>query len=420
MTPESEHSLEASAAAPVDSPSARPAKLQERILDLDILRGMALFGILAANMRGFSAPMDVYFDIGKFFHGRADQIAQFVVDVFIQRKFVTLFSFMFGLGFAAQMARNEARGVRFLGFYPRRLAALAVFGLIHGMAIWAGDILLTYALAGTMLLLLRNQNQKFLLRFITIFLAATTLIATVFSVLRVLGLRKPPVPEAMDMAQVARAVQVYAHGSVAEFFRQNWHEWVHELQGLRFAPGALLLFAMGLWVYRAGIVEHLDQHKAMLKRVCAIALPIGFVLNLLFTYLIAKYPTVPRPVFPAWVVNVLSIWAGPVMSLGYASGLAVLLQNPTWRNRLTPFAAVGRTALTNYLAQSVLCVLFFRLTHLYGVWGPAWDIVPTIVLFSLQIIISNWWLKHFRFGPMEWVWRGLTYGSWPEMRRVIP
>ena len=135
----------------------------ERILYIDILRGMALFGILAANMRGFDAPADVYGNIKVLFHGRADMIAQGFIDIFIQGKFVTLFSFLFGLGFAVQLTRAEARGAKFMSFYPRRLAALALFGLIHGLLIWWGDILFTYALAGTLLLLFRKRAQKTLL-----------------------------------------------------------------------------------------------------------------------------------------------------------------------------------------------------------------------------------------------------------------
>ena len=121
---------------------AGPVSLSERILFIDVMRGMALFGILAANMRAFFAPLDIYGNISVLFHGRADVIAQGFVNAFIQGKFISLFSFMFGLGFAIQLSRAEARGVRFMGFYPRRLLALAVFGLIHGIFIWGGDILL--------------------------------------------------------------------------------------------------------------------------------------------------------------------------------------------------------------------------------------------------------------------------------------
>src|ERR1039457_616224 len=136
-----------------------PVSLSERILFVDVLRGMALFGILAANMRAFFAPLDVYGNIGALFHGRADVAAQFFIDALIQGKFISIFPFLFGMGFAMQMSGAEARGVRFLGFYPRRLLARALFGLIHGLLIWAGDILLTYALSGALLWLFRKREQ---------------------------------------------------------------------------------------------------------------------------------------------------------------------------------------------------------------------------------------------------------------------
>src|SRR5579862_9472536 len=108
-----------------------PVSLSERILFIDVLRGMALFGILAANMRAFFAPLDAYGSIGVLFPGRADVLAQAFINAFIQVKFISIFSFLFGMGFAIQMSRAEARGARFMGFYPRRLVALAIFGIIH-------------------------------------------------------------------------------------------------------------------------------------------------------------------------------------------------------------------------------------------------------------------------------------------------
>src|ERR1035441_7221023 len=115
-----------------------PVSLSERILFIDVLRGMALFGILAANMRAFFAPLDAYGSIGALFHGRPAVAAQFFIDALTEEKFISLFSFLFGMCFAMQRSRAEARGVRFLGFYPRRLLALALFGLIHGLGLRAG------------------------------------------------------------------------------------------------------------------------------------------------------------------------------------------------------------------------------------------------------------------------------------------
>src|ERR1700728_134847 len=139
--------------------SVGPVGLTERIQFIDVLRGMALFGILAANMRAFVAPLDTYDNIQVLFHGRADVAAQFLIDFLFQGKFISIFSFLFGMGFAVQMSRAEARGAKFMGFYPRRLLALAAFGLIHGILIWWGDILLTYSVAGALLLIFRKGSQ---------------------------------------------------------------------------------------------------------------------------------------------------------------------------------------------------------------------------------------------------------------------
>ena len=136
-----------------------PVAASERIGVIDILRGLALFGILAANMRGFNAPIEVYGNIAKLFPGIADRVAQGAIDALISAKAMTLFSFLFGLGFAVQMSRAEERG-RSVSFYPRRLAILLVIGLIHAWLIWMGDILVLYALTGFVLLLFRKRSQK--------------------------------------------------------------------------------------------------------------------------------------------------------------------------------------------------------------------------------------------------------------------
>src|ERR1700737_2788609 len=111
------------AAMTPESQSVGPMQLSERILFIDVLRGLALLGNLAANMRAFFAPLDCYQFIGVLYHSRADVLAQGFIDTFIQGKFITIFSFLFGLGFAVQLSRAEAKGVRFMGFYPRRLLA---------------------------------------------------------------------------------------------------------------------------------------------------------------------------------------------------------------------------------------------------------------------------------------------------------
>ena len=396
-----------------------PISVSERIVFIDVLRGMALFGILAANMRAFFAPLDCYDNIGVLFHGRADVLAQLFIDGFIQGKFISIFSFLFGMGFAIQMSRAQARGVRFLGFYPRRLLALALFGLIHGMLIWAGDVLLTYALSGAILLLFRNRQQKTLLWWAGSLFALPITAATFFLALYYSRFRpgwmapKPP-----DLQKLYTVINIYAHGTVRQIMAQNWVEWKRELPTNLFAIYAAALFLLGMWVWRAGIVQRLEEYRPVLKRVCAWCLPVGLIISLYVAIIKAVVP--PGVVsLRGWSAAVLWLPGSHILAAGYASGLALLYLDEKKRRYLFPFAAVGRMALTNYLMQSVICTLFFYhyTTGLYGRIGPAVGLIPTVVLYGAQIVFSNWWLQRYRFGPMEWLWRGMTYGKFPSMSK---
>jgi len=399
-------------------PEVGPVSLSERIQYIDVLRGMALFGILAANMRAFFAPMDAYDHILALFPGRADVIGQFFVDAFIQGKFISIFSFLFGMGFAIQMSRAEAKGVKFLGFYPRRLLALALFGIIHGALIWAGDVLLTYACSGAMLLLFRNRQQKTLLWWAFSLMSVPIVVSSVFFALYFTRWRPSwIVPKPPDMAKLNAVIHIYATGTWRQILAQNWVEWKQELPVTLFAIYALSLFLLGMWVWRAGIVQNLEQYKPVLRKVCAWCLPIGLTICIFVGY----QRSLPREVTVSrWLGGVLWLPGSHILAAGYASGIALLFLNDGWKKVLMPFAAVGRTALTNYLAQSVICTWFYYSwgTGLFGKVGPAWGWIPTLVLYSAQVGISNLWLTRYRFGPMEWLWRGMTYGKFPAMRKT--
>lgn len=403
----------------LESPRVGPVSLSERILCIDILRGMALFGILAANMRAFFAPLDAYGNIQALFHSRADILAQAFIDIFIQGKFISIFSFLFGMGFAIQMSRAEARGVRFLSFYPRRLLALALFGLIHGLLIWAGDILLTYAFSGAILLLFRKRQQETLLWWAGSLFALPIVVSSVFLGLYFSRFHRPWMdPKPPDVAKYYSVINIYAHGTVRQILAQNWVEWKDALPLLLFSIYATGLFLLGMWVWRAGIVQHLEDYRPILKKVCIWCIPIGLIINL---YVATVFAIVPRgKVSPwAWFAQVLWLPGSHILSAGYVSGLALIFFNAHRRRWLMPFAAVGRMALTDYLMQSVACTLFFYhyTTGLFGKIGPAWGLVPTVLLYSAQVVFSNWWLQRYRFGPMEWLWRGMTYGKFPAMRK---
>jgi uncharacterized protein len=288
--------------------------------------------------------------------------------------------------------------------------------------IWSGDILLTYAFSGALLLLFRKRQQKTLLWWAGSLMCIPILVNGVFLGMYVFGLRYSwMLPKPPDMKKINGIISIYGHGTVRQILSQNWIEWKHQAPSALFGIYTLALFMLGMWVWRAGILERLDEYKPVLKRVFKFCLPIGLALNLYTTVVFLLVPQ-NRISYWGWTAGMIVLVSAHILSAGYASGLALWFLSGRGRRLLTWFAAVGRTALTNYLLESVLCTLFFYhyTTGLYGRVGPALGMLLTIVLFAAQVVLSNWWLKRYRFGPMEWLWRGLTYGKFPSMTKEEP
>jgi uncharacterized protein len=398
-----------------------PVASAERIDVIDILRGLTLFGILTANMRGFSAPSQVYFNIGRMFSGTADKIAQGFVDFFVQGKCVTLFAFLFGLGFAVQMTRAEERG-KSVSFYPRRLAILLAIGLVHSMLIWWGDILVPYALTGFILLLFRKRQQKTIAIWAIFFFCSEFLLTIGFAIWSHFHPSPPPPPRVAGLSpEILHAISVYRDGSFWGMARYRVADWIE----INIPPIWLLTFVLprflaGLWVWRTGLFKDLSAHLPLIRKLCVWGLAIGLAADASMAYFkfVARHPN-RDPSLPRFFDQLAHSISLPALSCFYGCVVLLLLQNVDWKRRLAPFAAVGRTALTNYLLQSIVCTWFFHWTKLYGKIGPAMDFILTVILFAIQIPLSVWWLQHYEFGPMEWLWRSLTYGKFQSMKKRV-
>jgi uncharacterized protein len=411
--------------AAASAPAMTPTSASERIDVIDILRGLALFGILTANMRGFSAPAQVYFDVDALFKGHLDQLVQSWVYILVQGKFITLFSFLFGLGFAVQMDRARQRG-QSVSFYPRRLFILLLFGLIHSWFIWWGDILVGYALTGFLLLLFRNAKQR------TIALWAIALFSVplihqigVFvwtNLLHHAAARSGGGESQGDLQSIQHAISIYRDGSYLSGVKQRFWDWFSLIGRVHILVGTYTLprFLAGLWVWRTGVFREVDAFAPVIKKVWLWALGAGVLCDgaASLYFWISDSGTKLPPVLGVLAYLVYQISA-PLMSTFYACSVVLACRSSVWKARLTPFGAVGRMALTNYIMQSLICTYFFRWTKLYGSAGPAFDLIPTVVLYSLQVVFSVWWLRSFQFGPLEWVWRSLTYGTKPNMRKHV-
>lgn len=399
----------------VESAGLGPVPRDERIAAVDGLRGIALFGIIAANMRAFNSPQAAYFDHSLMWTGAADRLAQGAIDLWITGKFITLFSFLFGIGFAIQMERASARGLLSSRLYFRRLAALFGFGLIHMFLFWWGDILATYALMGLFLPLFRKRSDRGLLIWAAV-LYCWPLAVSGFTLLAVwAGAQLPQFPKTTP-EEIQRLVQVFAHGAWMEIFQERLKELAFMPLGLVFYfPRILGIFLMGLWVWRKGIVRNLAAHAEALHRWSRWALPAGLAgCGGMLAVIEVWHPDPMAPTPLGFVRDLLGSAGIPALSLFYAAAVGLLYLRADWAARLRPFEAVGKTALTNYLLQTVICTALFYSwgLGLFGSVGPAWGLVPTFVIYAAQLAASVWWMNRFSFGPMEWVWRAITYGRW--------
>ncbi len=396
----------------------QPVQPHERIQLADILRGFALFGVLAANMSIFSG-----YDFNwQSWAELEDQVIVLGIEFFITGKFYTLFSFLFGWGMAIQLERAQARGTRFLPVYARRLLILLLIGVFHGLLIWRGDILTAYALFGFALLLFRNRSPRFLVA-----AAAAALLLAIFIT--------APIPAAETVRaayrdQVSRPIErsfgilgrefdprtsdryiSYTSDSYMDIAGLRSRHYLQDLLGSFYWFGNVFsMFLLGAAFGKARIIHEPREHLPLLHRMLLIGGVLGLAAHLF--RLGQSLGSIPHePDVYEWLGLLGYHLGNPALMLAYVSGLALLLQRHAWKSILAPLAPLGRMALTNYLMQSVICTLIFYGygLGLYGTTGPTFGLALTLVIYVAQILFSAWWLHRHAYGPAEWLWRKLTY-----------
>ena len=398
----------------------RPVAANARIQTLDVLRGVAVLGILAVNAAAFALPMDAAMapEQSPFPLIGASALAHWTVEVFFHQKFVTLFSMLFGVSiFLVGGERGDEPRGRLL---RRRLFWLALFGLIHGAAFWYGDILLLYAWCGLFVMLMRSMSARSLILFGA---AATLALATLQAATMWMTVNGPALlvdalsNEALSLAEgaVSASIAAYRSGWPAGLI-ENLKAWgvlqSASLFGYVFATVPLMMLGLGL--FKAGFF-----HGRMPTRLYLALIAVGgvilAVLGLLEWREIIADPKVQATGGWAKVAASYPIF----ITLAYASALILLTTRGLGMVRRI-FAPVGRMAFTNYLSQTLIMTTLFSMP-----WGPRlmgqvdypgqWAIVAAI--WALQLIWSPLWLSRFRMGPLEWLWRRLSYGRDLPLRR---
>ena len=396
----------------------RPVAPGERIRALDLLRGWAMFGVLWSNLNDWYNPAAAKTPL--------DHALKWTQEFLLEGHFYSLLILLFGVGFGIQLSRADGLNTDLRGTYYRRSAALLAIGIVHGTLIWRGDILTIYALVAFALVLFRTASTRQLLvaAIILYFVGPTVVQETTF----LSGLRYlVPRPNLYS-------TEIYAHGTWLQIERirvDGYLQWLGRW-GLTQYVSILASFLVGLWAVKTGHLHRVIQEPRATRRLLAVALAAAAVSYAAWHWEDALWPRVQAPAdvvpafpFPYFQLEMLRglvlrffQWDQMGIAVAYACVLLLLWQMPRGERLLRPLAATGQMALTTYLTQSIVCTFLFYSYGLgwYGSVGFTGMFLTTLILFACQMAVSTWWLTRFRYGPVEWLWRTLTYGRAPGMR----
>ena len=393
---------------------ASPLADRGRIRHLDVIRGGALIGVMWMNVFAItiwlvpSSARDVWAT------APVDHAAAFVSEWLVGGKAQTLFGILFGFGFAVFTERAAARNDDATRLYARRLLFLFAVGLLHYGLVWWGDILHDYAVVGLLLLLTRVWSDRAMLA------AAICL-----------GVLAPPLLDAALASEHGRALlRARFHASMGGAIHAGDYAGAVRAIGTRtmalygasggfsFAATLAGQFLFGAWLHRRGWLQHADAHRRLFSRLAASTLPAGLVLAVL-PPLHGAWPGFAKPI--AGLFAFIDALAVPLLAIGWASALVVAGRSARLAPALGSLAAFGRMALTNYVMQSAF---FIAVPDGFGfdlAWraGFAANLAAGLGFVAVQIAASAWWLRHFRFGPLEWLWRSATYGRRQPFRRAF-
>jgi uncharacterized protein len=419
---------------------------QERIVELDLMRGFALFGILIVNMLFFGMPIYTIITDLNPLNDPLDEAARYLIGIVFEGKFITLFSFMFGLGFWIFISRARAKDRTAGPLFLRRLFILALIGAAHAFLFWAGDILLFYAMLGLVMMLFLNRTDKTLRVWIALLPVLHILMIVAFVAFFKLGMSTPEgaevITEALDEARIeleamaASAMEIYRTGTFTEMMEIRRQELAFAYQG--FIMGGvgvfylLAVFLAGMYAGRAGWFTNIAERLPALRRYVPWTLLFGFACAIP-GFLLMRGADIITPGWNMPLYLSLFIVGTPALTFSYVILLLSAFHRFGTGKRIgngdhtgnpdgwfwPALRDTGRMSLTVYLTQSlVMTTIFF--SYGLGLYGsmPAWMMTLLAVsFFAVQMVVAHWWMKHFTMGPLEWLWRAATYGYIPKLKK---
>jgi len=394
----------------------------QRIEILDVLRGFALLGIIFNNMLYFSGYVYTSYDnLKQILDFQLNENMFYFLDIVITAKFYTLFSILFAVGFYIQLNKHRGDSADFLKIYRRRLLILLFIGLFHSL-IWSGDILFFYAIMGFILILFCNIRSKNLICWSLFFILLPFLIDLTFL----------PFFQSTDIDSAENSIPVvhlsfpdmnpevvlntFQNGTIGEVFILNIHNIVWKY--LSYFPSGGYFKFLGIFIlgyYLASIGFFTEKSKSTLLLITSLIVGLSATIS---ANVMAGNPYQFPPTLYNILYKFLELTGQIFLCFFYITSLFKIIQTSQGKRVLKYLIPVGRMSLTNYLVQTIIMIfIFYNFGFgLFGRVGLITTSVIVILVLIIQIIFSNIWVRHFRLGPFEWLWRSLTYRRWIKIR----
>lgn len=388
--------------------ASKPTRAKSRIIELDVFRGFAILGIFMVNILVMNVSFVYRAEWEAEQTGWLQEVAFFFLETFFYSKFFIIFSFLFGIGVALQIQRAKEKNKYSNLFFVRRFGSLFIFGFLHILFIWSGDILHLYGAYGFLLLLLFRCSTRLLL-WTAVLIFVFPFCDDLFNYF----------VEAINfdhfnpLARLSRSeiIELKQNGTYLEGIQLRLKEYSYAMNFLYtgIGPVALSMMILGGYIIKKRILNNLEVYLQRIKVYLFSLLIIFTTFRFILLYGIAPNSDIEHGSLLSFLLMSLFYISDILLSLTYLWIIAYVLQKDRLKKMLISLRHVGRMAFTNYILQSIVGYIIMRTMGLYEFFNPFECILFVFVFFSFQVIISRFWLKYYRFGPLEWLWRCISY-----------
>lgn len=405
-----------------------PVKANEREIFMDVLRGFAILGIFIANLNGFSWYREGLPANSPYLLPQADRSMSFLHHLFIEGKFYSIFSLLFGWGIALQFKRAAANGINALPTVRRRLFFMLLLGAVH-LLIWPGDIVFFYGLLAFLLLPLRKLSNKVLLITGILLVLSPILLYWLKMTWPVLNYPSKLLINTgikvdgaiMNIQSEEEFLNIMKTGNWFDQLKMNISGFFFRYQYLIFVsrvPKVLGMFLIGYVIGRSDFYKNIEQHRKLVYTIIVAGLLIGLPANF---FLAKQMQDHMRDYFElkmnGWYQTIAYALGVVPLALAYVGIFMLLFKTTTGKRIMSLVAPAGKMAFSNYIMQSLIGNFVFLGAGLGYMWkvGPVYYTIFGVLVFIGQVIISTVWLKFFNYGPVEWLWRSATYKKWQPL-----